>query len=140
VLEEIDAHRIPRLEVMNKIDLVGMAPRIDRGEDGRPLRVWVSSKTGVGFDLLREAIDQLLTGDLLHDWVTLLPSQARLRARFYASGAVLAEEYGASGESRLELRLPLDQMRQLLAGEALILESGFNPNLIDSAPWENKVP
>ena len=112
VLEEIDAHRIPRLEVMNKIDLVGMAPRIDRGEDGRPLRVWVSSKTGVGFDLLREAIDQLLTGDLLHDWVTLLPSQARLRARFYASGAVLAEEYGASGESRLELRMPLDQMRQ----------------------------
>ena len=40
VLEEIDAHEIPTLLVMNKIDMLDdFEPRIDRDEDNKPIRV-----------------------------------------------------------------------------------------------------
>ena len=45
VLGEIDATDIPMLTVYNKIDLLDEAPenRIDRDENGKPERVWVSA-------------------------------------------------------------------------------------------------
>ena len=50
VLEEIDAHEIPTLLVMNKIDMLDdFEPRIDRDEENKPIRVWVSAQTGIGY-------------------------------------------------------------------------------------------
>ncbi|MFP1461615.1 hypothetical protein ACLB1E_01995 [Escherichia coli] len=44
VLEEIDAHEIPTLLVMNKIDMLeDFEPRIDRDEENEPIRVWLST-------------------------------------------------------------------------------------------------
>ena len=43
---------LARLEVVNKIDLVGRAPAWDTHQH----RVWLSAKTGAGMDLLRQAI------------------------------------------------------------------------------------
>jgi GTP-binding protein HflX len=61
VLKEVGAHAVPQLEVYNKIDLVEEAqPRIDRDELGRPLRVWVSAKSGEGLELLKHAVTELL--------------------------------------------------------------------------------
>lgn len=49
VLEEIDAHEIPTLLVMNKIDMLDdFEPRIDRDEENKPIRVWLSAQTGAG--------------------------------------------------------------------------------------------
>lgn len=49
VLEEIDAHEIPTLLVMNKIDMLeDFEPRIDRDEENKPNRVWLSAQTGAG--------------------------------------------------------------------------------------------
>ncbi|MBS7327599.1 MAG: GTPase HflX [Oxalobacter sp.] len=56
VLEEIDAQKVPQLLVLNKIDLAGLEPGIDRNEEGRIRRVSVSAVTGAGLDLLRQAI------------------------------------------------------------------------------------
>lgn len=56
VLEEIDAQKVPQLLVLNKIDLAGLEPGIDRNEEGRIRRVSVSAVTGAGLDLLRHAI------------------------------------------------------------------------------------
>lgn len=56
VLAEIGADHIPQLMVLNKIDVNGLAPGIERDEYGRIGRVWVSARTGEGFDLLREAL------------------------------------------------------------------------------------
>lgn len=56
VLEEIDAQKVPQLLVMNKIDLAGLEPGIDRNEEGRIRRVSVSAVTGAGLDLLRQAV------------------------------------------------------------------------------------
>ncbi len=50
VLEEIDAHEIPTLLVMNKIDMLeDFEPRIDRDEENKPIRVWLSAQTGAGY-------------------------------------------------------------------------------------------
>jgi len=45
---------LPRLRVMNKIDLLGRPAGLDSGNDANT--VWLSAKTGEGIDLLREAL------------------------------------------------------------------------------------
>ena len=117
VLEEIGAGAVKRLEVMNKIDLVGQEPRIDRDPEGKPARVWVSARSCEGLDLLRAAIDELLERDLVVEWIPLEPGQGRLRARLYALGAVLAEDIGDNGEMKLQVRMPRVQFAQLMAAE-----------------------
>lgn len=53
VLSEIGADQIPVLKVYNKLDLLPeREPRLDRNEDGVPIRVWVSANTGAGLELL----------------------------------------------------------------------------------------
>jgi len=48
---------IPRLRVMNKIDLTGQpTARVDQ-QEGSP-RIWISAKTGEGIDLLRDVVLQ----------------------------------------------------------------------------------
>lgn len=61
VLQEIDAQDVPQLLVLNKIDLAGLEPGIDRNEDGTIRRVSVSAVTGEGLDLLRQAIVEFAT-------------------------------------------------------------------------------
>ena len=56
VLAEIGADHIPQLMVLNKIDVNGLASGLERDEYGRISRIWVSARTGEGFDLLREAL------------------------------------------------------------------------------------
>jgi GTP-binding protein HflX len=56
VLAEIGADHIPQLMALNKIDVNGLAPGLERDEYGRISRIWVSARTGEGFDLLREAL------------------------------------------------------------------------------------
>jgi len=46
--------RLPRLTVMNKIDLLARAPALERRKEAAT--VWLSAKTGAGVELLREAL------------------------------------------------------------------------------------
>ncbi|MBP6382445.1 MAG: GTPase HflX [Pseudomonadales bacterium] len=117
VLGEIGADKVRRLDICNKIDLLEAAPRIDRGEDGKPVRVWVSAQSGAGLELLREAIAELLEQDLVHECMPITPAQGRLRARLYEKGAVLAEHVDEQGQISLEIRLPRVLLAQLLAAE-----------------------
>ena len=121
VLGEIGADKVRRLDVYNKIDLLQAEPRIDRGEDGQPVRVWVSAQTGAGLELLRGAIAELLEQDLVQECIPIAPTQGRLRARLYEKGAVLAEHVDEQGQISLEVRLPRALLAQLLAAESLAL-------------------
>jgi GTP-binding protein HflX len=56
VLAEVEADRIPQVLVMNKIDLVGLPPGVERDECGRICRVCLSARTGEGMDGLRLAL------------------------------------------------------------------------------------
>ena len=58
VLAEIGADRIPQILVYNKIDMNGIAPRIERDEYGKICRIWISAKTGAGLELTRSALQE----------------------------------------------------------------------------------
>jgi len=59
VLQQIGADEVPQLIVCNKIDLLeDHKARLDRDENGRIIRVWLSAKTGEGIDLLRQALQE----------------------------------------------------------------------------------
>lgn len=56
VLKEIGADHIPQILVWNKIDAAGLEPSVERDEYDKISRVFLSARTGVGVDLLRDAI------------------------------------------------------------------------------------
>ena len=116
VLKEIGAADIPQLQVYNKLDLLeGQAPRIDRDDEGRPVRVWLSAVSGEGTDLLIEAVNELLADDVYHDTIELSPKDGGLRARLYEQGAVMNEAYDEQGQMQLEIRLQKKDFLQMLS-------------------------
>jgi GTPase len=118
VLDEIGALELPILEVYNKIDLLeGFEPQIQRDEQGLPVRVWVSAREGLGFDLLAKAVAERLGHDVVQEWLRLEHSEARLRAQFYSAGAVIDERIGEDGRPEVEVRLPRSDFNRLLKRE-----------------------
>ncbi len=115
VLAEIDAEAVPRLLVMNKIDLMDTAPRIERDGQGRPQVVWLSARDGQGLELLREAIGEWLAEDILDIRLTLTPEQGRLRAALHELQAVREESFDEGGRTILEIRLPRREFMQMMA-------------------------
>jgi GTP-binding protein HflX len=59
VLKEINADNVPQVLVWNKIDLSAHEPSIERDENGRIARIFISAKTGAGMADLREALVEL---------------------------------------------------------------------------------
>lgn len=106
VLEEIGADKVVQLQVYNKIDLSERyEPRIDRHQDGRPKRVWLSAKTGAGFDLLFQAMTELMSEQHLHYEVVLTSQEAKKRSLLYNLGAVKSETLDEEGNVILELEI-----------------------------------
>ena len=107
VLEEIEANQRPQLLVYNKIDLIeGAEPRIDRDEDGTPVRVWLSAQTGEGLDELREAMTELLQAATIQESLILGHEQGKLHAKLHALGTVLVEEIDSEGRWLMNVRMP----------------------------------
>lgn len=118
VLDEIGAAELPVLEVYNKIDLLDeFEPRIQRDEQGVAIRVWLSARDGLGLDLLAQAMAERLGEDVLQQRIVLEHAEARLRAQFYALGAVVRESIADDGRQQLDLRLPRSDFNRLLKRE-----------------------
>ncbi|MCC8365206.1 GTPase HflX [Xenorhabdus sp. PB61.4] len=118
VLEEIEAHEISSLLVMNKIDMLDdFEPRIDRDEENRPVRVWLSAQSGEGIPLLLQALTELLSGEIAHYELHLPPEAGRLRSRFYQLQAIEREWMEESGQLGLEVRMPMIDWRRLCKQE-----------------------
>jgi GTP-binding protein HflX len=62
VLADIGAGEVPQILVLNKVDLTGLAPGVERDEYGKISRLRVSAKTGAGVDLIRQAVDEFRSG------------------------------------------------------------------------------
>ncbi|CAN5405829.1 GTPase HflX [soil metagenome] len=58
VLKEIGADHIPQILVWNKIDAAGLDPDLERDEYDKIRRVFASAQTGLGLDLLRQAMTE----------------------------------------------------------------------------------
>jgi GTP-binding protein HflX len=56
VIREIGADRVPQIRVLNKIDVAGLAPGIERDESGILATVRLSALTGAGCSDLRAAL------------------------------------------------------------------------------------
>jgi GTP-binding protein HflX len=58
VLAEIGASAVPQIMVLNKLDLTGLPPAVERDEYGRIQRVRLSARSGEGLSQLREALGE----------------------------------------------------------------------------------
>ncbi len=121
VLGEIGANELPMLEVYNKIDLLdGVEPQIQRDGDGKPERVWLSSREGKGLNLLHQAIAELLGEDLFVGTLRLPQRLGRLRAQFFALNAVQSEAHDELGDTLLAIRLPRSELNRVVSREGLV--------------------
>jgi GTP-binding protein HflX len=125
VLAEIGADSVTQLEVMNKIDLTEEStPHIQRDESGKPAKVWVSAKTGVGMDLLLEAIGELLGGKMADAVLVIQLNQAKLRSQLYEQGYIEEEQINEEGLYQLRVRMPAQDLERLLnKGVAALLNT-----------------
>ena len=65
VLAEIEADDRPQLMICNKIDKLADRPAgLERDDEGRPQRVWLSAQTGEGSEYLFQALTELLAGSI----------------------------------------------------------------------------
>lgn len=94
VLNDIGAGKVPQLQVFNKIDLLpDMQPRIDRNEQGVPVRVWISAQAGLGIDLLHRALAELFVDSKVRIAFFLPIEQAALRAKLFDVAFILDERF-----------------------------------------------
>lgn len=122
VLLEIDAHDIPTLLVMNKIDLMeGKQPSIDRDENGVPIRVWISAQNSLGLDLLFTALKERLAGKIQVCQLNLPIHLVKLRSRLYKLNAVEHEVINDDGSFLLNIRMPLIEWNRLCKQEPDLL-------------------
>ena len=116
VLLEIGADEVPMLQVYNKVDLLeDFQSRVDRNDEGVPVRVWVSAITGEGIPQLFDAIVERLAEDVIHLDVLLGPQDGKLRALLHEAGAVIGEEYRDDGDTVVEVRLQSRDWYQILS-------------------------
>jgi hypothetical protein len=115
VLDEIGAKTGAQLLVCNKIDLnADQRPRIDRGAEGRPWRIWLSAQTGEGIDLLLQALSERLRGESSQEWLLLGPNDGALRAWLFEHARVLDDTGTEAGGWRMRVEVSNHQLRRHL--------------------------
>jgi GTP-binding protein HflX len=122
VLEQIQAEKIHRIQIMNKIDINGVEPRVDYDAEGQARRVWLSAQSGEGLDLLRSELARFFKKEMVVGQITLLPAQARLRALLFELGAVRHESIDHSGHYLLEVCISRRDLHKLARRENISLD------------------
>lgn len=129
VLEEIGAADLPQLKIYNKIDLAedefgpSFEPRIDRDDQGKPVAVWLSAKTGKGVDLLFNALSEVLIDERISGTLVLAANDGRLRAKLYEFGGVINERYRDTGESEADILMPRTEFLRILSTEDQLFDN-----------------
>lgn len=125
VLEEIGADDIPQLLVCNKIDdLDDVAPRIDRDEYGKPIRVWLSARANIGLELLSQALTELLATDIVKHNLKIPPNEGKLRGTLYELNCITDEHFDEEGNCLVNVSLPLREWNKLIKMDKTNIE-GF---------------
>ena len=106
VLNQIGAEEIKRIEVFNKIDLLpDCTPRVDRDDEGNPVRVWVSAEFGIGIDLLLNVLAELFGNAKNKRKCYLRPDQGQIRAKLFTCAKIIDEHIDDSGGSDLIIEI-----------------------------------
>lgn len=118
VLSEIEADEVPQLVICNKIDnLDDVEPRIDRDDEGRPIRVWLSAQANIGVDLFFQALTERLGNQIFESTLIIPPSEGRLRGVLYQLHCIQTEEYDEEGNCHLSIKLPTREWNRLVKQE-----------------------
>ena len=122
VLKEIGADEVPQVMVFNKVDLMeGHQPRVDRDENGRVRRVWLSAVSGDGIDLLLSTLEEEFRPDQIHEWIRVPAANGRLRAKLFSLGTVLKECVEESGDLLFEVEMARKDLENLQKTEGIRL-------------------
>ncbi|MHB8252275.1 MAG: ribosome rescue GTPase HflX [Acidiferrobacter sp.] len=127
VLAEIGADSVPRLTVMNKIDIKNDPPRAELDSIGDKSRVFVSAKTGAGIDILMDVLSKRLAPQKVRAVVRLPIGEGRLRSHLYSSGTVLTETVEGN-DLVVTIELSREQCRWLAE------EQGMETTFLPGAP------
>lgn len=115
VLEEIKAHQLPTLEVYNKIDLTDIEAHIEYDEYKKPQRVFISAQNSLGLDLLKQAVVEKISAEMVHCCIKVEPKlQARILAYLHSAKIQAKTEVDEYNDLRIELNLPVIKYRELL--------------------------
>ena len=126
VLAEIGAMDLPRIQVMNKVDLLAGATPLNEaidersGENLRPRKIWLSAQTGAGMPELLTGVAGSLDANIWRGTLQLAAAQARLRAKLYAEGAVQSERISDDGSYELVI------CHRAIALQRLLEEAGIS--------------
>jgi GTP-binding protein HflX len=106
VLTEIGADDVPQLIICNKIDrLESVEAKIDRDDEGRPIRVWVSAQNGQGIDLLKKALTECLRTSMVTYTLRIPPSEGRLRGMLYELNCITEQSYSEQGDWMVDITM-----------------------------------
>ena len=118
VLKEIEADDVPQLIICNKIDsLSDIEPRIDRNDEGMPIRVWLSAQANIGIDLLFTALAERLGTQVVNHQLKIPPSAGKLRGVLYKLNCITSESYDEEGYCHIEVKLPSREWQRLVKNE-----------------------
>jgi len=123
VLTEIEAGEVPQLLICNKIDkLDDIEPRIDRDENGMPIRVWLSAHAGIGIDLFFQALAERLGREIVTQTINIPPHEGKLRGLLYTLNCITNESYDDQGNCLLNIKLPSREWNKLLKQDNALIE------------------
>ena len=106
VLNDIDAGKIQQLKVFNKIDLLDdIQPHIDYDADGKPVAVWMSAQTGLGCDLLQQALAECFVSSKVIRKCFLSAGQAGLKAKWFGLVRFIDETVDEYGDCEITIEL-----------------------------------
>ena len=113
VLKEIGVD-VPVLRVYNKIDVSGEDAKIVYAKPHVPDRVYVSAHSKQGLNLLRQAVQECLMGQLQSFELVLKPEYGKLRTQLYALNVIQTENYDDEGNLHLHVIIAPQKLEQLI--------------------------
>lgn len=122
IITDIEADKVPSILVMNKIDCVeNLAPRLDRDENGRIFRVWISAHTGDGIELLYQALAEQLSGMMTRARIQIDVKSAYIRSEIHNIGYIHNEKVDDFGQWVLEINVTYHYLSKLLSLKGVTL-------------------
>lgn len=104
VLKHIGAEETPQLLVYNKVDLLdNQQARVERDNDGKVLRIWLSSMDSYeyyeqGMSLLLEVIAEYFSKERVQQWLKIPPHAGQWRSILHEGTDILEEKYNEVGD------------------------------------------
>jgi len=119
VLEQIEADKLPIIEVYNKIDKInGFTPKVEYNDEGIITKVWLSASDNIGLDLLKKSIVERLSKGIIQLKFKIPFTRGDLRSKLFSIGAVSFEEMIEEQQIWvLAIRAPILEIQRIFAHE-----------------------